>query len=263
MPLSRKVIALNAADGVRASEPSIRVPKAAELIAETIRRRVVQGELKSGDALPSEADLMTEFNVSRASLREAFRVLEAEALIEVKRGAHGGARIRLPTDDTAARSLALLMQLRGATLGEVFDARLIIEPPLMHRLAQIRTEADIAELRAHLTYAREHVTDWRAFGIAAANFHHLVVRQAGNVTLALVVGMLDEVYLRHLDRFIARDRPDQLTLNEASMTTWTQLIEAIEAKDGAAAEVIWRYHMQRSRTVILAELGENSPLAIY
>ncbi|MCC7267276.1 MAG: winged helix-turn-helix transcriptional regulator [Caulobacteraceae bacterium] len=72
----------------RANPPhrEIRVPKAAELIAETLRRRIVLGELKAGDALPPEADMMVEFNVSRASLREAFRVLEAEALIEVKSG---------------------------------------------------------------------------------------------------------------------------------------------------------------------------------
>lgn len=260
--MRKKAVRLNAGEALR-SERSIRVPKAAELIAETIRQRIVQGELKSGDALPPEPDLMTEFNVSRASLREAFRILEAESLIEVKRGARGGARIRLPRDDTAAKSVGILLQLRGATLREMFDARLIIEPPLIHQLANTRSDEDLAELRQHIDYEREHLSDFRAFGVAAAEFHRILMRQSGNITLALFVGMLDELYLRHLTRFIARARPDQLTLNKASLTGHTQLLETITARDGEAAETIWRYHMQRSRKVILAELGEQTPLAVY
>jgi DNA-binding FadR family transcriptional regulator len=260
--LRKKAIPLDAGEALR-SEHSIRVPKTAELIAETIRRRVVQGELKSGDALPSEPDLMTEFHVSRASLREAFRILEAESLIEVKRGARGGARIRLPRDDTAAKSIGILLQLRGATLREVFDARLIIEPPLIHQLANTRTDENLAELRQHIEYEREHIADFPAFAVAAAEFHRILMRQAGNITLSLFVGMLDELYLRHLTRFIARARPDQLSLNKASLTGHNQLLETIAARDGEAAATIWRYHMQRSRKVILAELGEQTPLAVY
>jgi DNA-binding FadR family transcriptional regulator len=260
--LSKKTIQPETVDAVR-SDWSIKLPKAAELIAESIRQRVVQGELKSGDALPSEPELMTEFHVSRASLREAFRILEAESLIEVKRGARGGARIRLPRDDTAAKSVGILLQIRGATLREVFDARLIIEPPLIQQLAGRRTDADLEELRQHIAYEREHLTDFRAFAVAAAEFHRILMRQAGNITLALVVGMLDELYLRQLTRFIARARPDQVSLNKSSLNVHTQLLEMIAARDGAAAETIWRYHMQQSRKVILAELGEDTPLAVY
>jgi DNA-binding FadR family transcriptional regulator len=259
----RKNAGAPAADEPAARERSIRIPKAAELIAETIRRRIVEGDLKSGDALPSEPELMVEFHVSRASLREAFRILEAESLIEVKRGARGGARIRLPRDDTAAKTIGILLQIRGATLKELFDARLIIEPPLIHQLALSRTEADLAELHAHLEYERAHIKDFRAFGVAAAERHRILVRQAGNKTLALFVGMLDELYLRQLTRFIARDRPDQTTLNKASFTTYAQLLEAIVAKDGEAAETIWRYHMQSSRRIILAELGEDALISVY
>ncbi|WP_337186294.1 FCD domain-containing protein [Phenylobacterium sp.] len=260
--MSRKANA-RAADDLAANERSIRIPKAAELIAETIRQRVVQGELKEGDALPSEPDLMVEFHVSRASLREAFRILEAESLIEVKRGARGGARIRLPRDDTAAKSIGILLQIRGAPLKELFDARLIIEPPLINQLALTRTEAHLEELQQHLAYEHAHMNDFRAFGIAATEFHRILVRQAGNTTLALFVGMLDELYLRQLNRFIARDRPDQARLNKASFTTHSQLVETIAAKDGEAAEAIWRYHMQRSRRVILAELGEDALISVY
>ncbi|EIV96383.1 transcriptional regulator, partial [Frankia sp. QA3] len=59
----------------------VRVPKTAELVAAHLRRQIVRGELHEGDALPPEAVLMEQFGVSRPTLREAFRVLESEALI--------------------------------------------------------------------------------------------------------------------------------------------------------------------------------------
>ncbi len=242
---------------------AVRVPKAAELIADTLRQRIAKGDLRAGDALPSEADLIVEFSVSRASLREALRILEAEALIEVKRGAQGGARIRLPQEDTAARSLGLLLQLRGATLKDMFDSRLIIEPPLMNQLALSRTEEDLEVIRAHVDYEGAVVGDAKRFAPAAAEFHRILVSRAGNVALSIIVGMLDEVYLRHLNQFISSERPDLPTLNNHSYSNHRQLLEAITVRDGPSAEVIWRYHMQGARRIILEELGENSPLSLY
>ena len=69
----------------------VKVPKTAELVATQLRNQIVRGDLREGDALPPEAALMAQFGVSRPTLREAFRVLESEALISVRRGARGGA----------------------------------------------------------------------------------------------------------------------------------------------------------------------------
>ena len=81
----------------------LHMPKMAELIGDVLRRQIVHGDLKEGDALPSEAVLMEQFGVSRPTLREAFRVLESESLITIRRGAHGGARVKSPDQKIAAR----------------------------------------------------------------------------------------------------------------------------------------------------------------
>ena len=83
-------------DGVPASA-AVRSPKTAELVAGTLRRMVVDGQLKDGDFLPNEAELMAHFAVSRPTLREAVRVLESERLVEVRRGSRTGARVRVPS----------------------------------------------------------------------------------------------------------------------------------------------------------------------
>src|ERR1700740_223034 len=69
-------------------------PKAGELLASRIRDRIIRGDLKEGDRLPPERALMEEFGVSRATFREACRVLEAEGLLSVSRGARNGAMVR-------------------------------------------------------------------------------------------------------------------------------------------------------------------------
>src|ERR671938_440852 len=108
---------------------AVRVPKTAELVAAELRRQIVRGELKEGDALPPETNLMEQFGVSRPTLREAFRVLESEALITVRRGVQGGARVSAPDPEVAARYAGLILEYRGATLGDVYRAAAVIEPP--------------------------------------------------------------------------------------------------------------------------------------
>jgi len=117
---------------------AVRVPKTAELIADHIRRQIVRGELHEGDALPPENMLMEEFSINRPTLREAFRILESEGLITVRRGALGGARVHVPTAENAARYASLVLQHRGANLQDVLDARVIIEAPAAAMVAARR-----------------------------------------------------------------------------------------------------------------------------
>src|SRR5438270_13916287 len=74
----------------------IRIPKAAELVADTLRRRIILRDYEPGELLPPEGTLMEDFDVARTTVRDAFRVLESEGLIEVRRGAGGGGRERAP-----------------------------------------------------------------------------------------------------------------------------------------------------------------------
>ncbi|MGA9492864.1 MAG: winged helix-turn-helix domain-containing protein, partial [Mycobacterium sp.] len=99
------------APGRRSSVVS--VPKASALIAADLRRRIVTGELAPGQTLPSETSLMAEFGVSRPTLREAFRILEAEAIITVVRGPKGGAKVLEPDGSMAARYTGTLLQYQG------------------------------------------------------------------------------------------------------------------------------------------------------
>jgi DNA-binding FadR family transcriptional regulator len=91
---------------------TFRAPKTAELICVVVRAEISAGRLRPGDRMPAEAELMATYGVSRPTLREALRMLEHDEIIEIRRGAHGGATVRTPTIAPIARALgdALMLQ---------------------------------------------------------------------------------------------------------------------------------------------------------
>src|ERR1700759_310701 len=100
--------------------PPGRAPKAAERVAAHLRRRIIRGELVEGAALPSESDLIEEFGVSRPTMREAILLLEAESLVVIRRGVHGGARVRAPQRAVAARYAGRILQHQGTRIRDVY-----------------------------------------------------------------------------------------------------------------------------------------------
>lgn len=176
----------------------VHVPRTAEVVAQAIRTRIVRGEVARGAALPTEAALMNEFDVSRASLREAFRILETEQLITIRRGAQGGARVTHPDVTVAARYVGLLMQTEGVLLSDVFQARALIEPIAMKMLAhnperETATQRLLAVLDRFTpgATARERANIW-------LDFFLLLFDLAGNKTLKLLYGALTEVLREEL-----------------------------------------------------------------
>ena len=131
---------------------------------------------------------MEEFTISRPTLREAFRILESEGLITVRRGARGGARVQEPSHEVAARYAGLVLQHRGTTVADVLDARVIVEAPAVGMLAGRRDRAAIARtLEAKLESLEveeaEHFHEFNA----------LVVELTGNQTLVLLTAMLENI----------------------------------------------------------------------
>jgi DNA-binding FadR family transcriptional regulator len=100
----------------------VHVPKAAELVAQALRARVLSRELVPGDRLPPESALVAQYGVSRPTLREALRLLEAQELLEVRRGAHGGAVVRRPSTRPAADAIALWLMLGQPAATRLPDA---------------------------------------------------------------------------------------------------------------------------------------------
>lgn len=241
----------------RVSEPStvgtIRTPKTAELVAVRLRSRIVHGELTAGDVLPTEAQLMEEFGVSRPTLREAVRILETESLIGSRRGTRGGATIMTPDIGVAARYVGLILQLQGTTVADVYEARTVSEPYCARLLAENHTDDDMADLRTLVANLRELTTGdlgnsaamyrWSALTTA---FHQLITQRAGNNTLAAQSGVLQDIVRTHHEQTLAkgaRMKDPAKYLNRACRS-FEKLVGLIDACDGPGAQNHWTAHMQ-------------------
>ena len=244
----------------------VRAPKTAELIATLYRRQIVRGELRPGDTLPSEQQLMEQFGVSRPTLREAFRILEAEDLISVKRGSRGGARVTQPSLSVAARYVGLLLQVQGTTIADVYEARMVLEPACARLLARRRTKQDLADLTACIEELRAaqagrpgtaqlDAPEPALWSRQAARFHELIMQRSGSKTLAVQGGVLQDIVATHLTLALSRDRAkdDELANFRRNVRSYEKLVALVEERDGAGAERHWRAHMEAAGQRLLRE----------
>ena len=134
-----------------------RGPRAAALVAGYLRQQIVEANIQEGDDLPSEAVLMKQFDVSRPTLREALRVLESEGLLTVRRGSLGGFRVHAPDPRVAAQFAGRVLQHRGATLADIAQVRLMLEPQCAKLVAQHRTKSDLKRLKKCLEAGADQI----------------------------------------------------------------------------------------------------------
>ena len=143
------------AAGARASEPSRKVigrsvVRPRQQVEETIKAAILSGELKSGEMLPSEAELARQFNVSRGTLREALRVLASQHLIYKVPGARGGTFVQSvdysALGDVVTDSVDNLLALGSIRFDEVTHMRELLEVPSVRLAAEHRSADDLAKL---------------------------------------------------------------------------------------------------------------------
>ena len=248
---------------LRRNRDRLRVPKVAELVASQIRSRIVRGEVKEGDPLLPEGELMTQFGVSRPTLREAFRILESESLITVTRGSRGGARVHAPEIGTVARYAGLLLQYRETTLEDVQAARAVVEPPAAAMLARRANPQACEQLRELIEQQKTVIDDPDAFAELSTRFHERLMELAGNETLALVVGMLHDIVERHAASSLGRlGLPDEKTVQKA-IRSQERLVDLVEAGDEKGAEAHWRRHVAAAGQSVLSSTGPKSVVDLF
>ncbi|OBF12027.1 FCD domain-containing protein [Mycobacterium sp. ACS4331] len=250
----------------------VRAPKTAELIADELRSRIVRGVLKKGDALPTEVELVKQFGVSRPTLREAFRILESESLIVVRRGSRGGVLVSSPETSVAARNFGLLLQMSGTTLADVYEARMVFEPAAAEMLATRATPNDIADLKASTVELASMVNegpenaDLREWSAATFRFHDLIMERSGNTTIALISAVLREVVTRHMERVVSSATDPAIIEKQFKQTVrnFNRLIALVEAKDADGARALWTSHMSHAgRKMLWGQLATESVIDLY
>jgi len=237
---------------------AVRPKKTADLLADRIRRQIVDGDLREGDWLPTEAELIEQYGVSRPTLREAIRLLEAESLVRVRRGPPGGAQVSIPGPTAAAPLFGLVLTMAGTTLGDVYDARLTIEPAAARRLAERGSDADHDAFAAEIDRVATSTEARLLFGAATVDLHRRLVELAGNQTLATVITMLGTITSRHVEAAYRESprSPEEIAAdNRRAVRSYRRLLTHLRERDGDAAEQHWFNHMRAVRERLTRDTG--------
>jgi len=246
----------------RAETEPIRTPKIGHIVADRLRRQIVLGELRPGDTLPPEGQLLKHFAISRPALREALRILEAESLIAIGRGIRGGATILQPTIEKVAQYGTFYLVANGTTYLEIHEARTLIEPAVAAQLARRPRKDVIAALRACVDrgIAALAVADLAGAIMASNEFHEYLVESSENNALRLLVGMLHDIAVANVSVLTdagEADAPTRARVIGKSMQALGRLADVIEQGKPDEAERFWREYMEKSGRV-LASSGLGS-----
>ena len=171
-----------------------RAVKTSERIASAIVADIVASDLKEGDRLPNEMAMTSQFGVGRGSLREALRILEVHGVISLRSGPGGGPVIIATDPRDVARSFSLYLHLNRATIRELIQARLFIEPIIVRMAAEAHEPAGLARLSRAVAAEAALPPGDPDFIAASNNFHYVLATLSGNKVIDLLATSLKDVY---------------------------------------------------------------------
>jgi DNA-binding FadR family transcriptional regulator len=224
-------------------------------LVEQIQGAIVDGRLKPGDKLPPQRALMEMFATSRASIREALRVLEQKGLIEVKLGVQGGAVVKKTNIDPVTEVLTLLMHQNQVSPDHLETFRLCVEGEVAAMATRAAQAEDIGRLQRILARARECLerspSDARDFIKVDIDLHIALAEITANPVFVAVVKMVHETILGYYDRFTPR-RPVILEENYRDLCA---IVAAVENGDDEKARRLSREHVRHFNRHMQAEVA--------
>ena len=214
-----------------------------EQIAREIRRYITQQELEPDDRLGTEAELATEFGVSRPTLREGLRLLASSHLIRVTRGPGGGVFVASTQNEGIGRhlseSIATMIEAETVSLVELVEARIQLEVPLAGLAALNATDETVDELKSAIAEAKGHHQASDEFRLADARFHRIIARTAGNELLRVFTSWTLDVLQPHLVAKVGDAIDGDLILRQHR-----DVMHAIRKGQPAAAQRGMRRHLE-------------------
>jgi GntR family transcriptional repressor for pyruvate dehydrogenase complex len=233
------------------------VPKASDVLAGRLREMIMTGQFAPGDLLPTERDLVAESRLSRTSVREALRVLEAEGLITTRAGRAGGSTVTLPARAAVARSVETFVRAHGIKLESLLECRVAVEPTLARLAARNRSPAQLEEMRRiHQDFVAsvDNVSDYKRINL---EWHLAIARASGNEPLLALM----EAIARPIREAMDYQHVTTPELREVAVKAHTVILRAVEERDEAAAFKRMERHVAGYRDIAIEHIKEAAESA--
>lgn len=199
--------------------------------------------LKPGDRLPTTRELALIFQVATPTIREALRLLQATDAVDIR---HGSGIYAKQTEQRLMIANPHYGDLDGDAVMQLLDARLLIEPYLAEKAAEVASDEDFARMEELLDEAEKLLNGHDAM-LHPVNmrFHKQIARASGNQVLAQVFASLVDLYSQEqfgiLELFNARGR---------DYREHVLIFGAIRDRDSAKAQRRMHEHLTDVRTIV-------------
>jgi GntR family transcriptional repressor for pyruvate dehydrogenase complex len=217
--------------------------RVSNLIVEQVRLLIRDGKLTAGDRLPSERELGEQFGVSRVTVREALRGLEANGLVTIKVGARGGAFVTAPTSAQVGEGISDLLTFSVVEPADVTEARQIFELGLVPLVCQRANDTDIAELLGICDRADAMIRSDGPYEVSlSAEFHVRVARATHNPAIE----MLAQSFHGPLLASLLRAQEEDPKVGILGTAEHREFVLAVQRRDEAAALAVMTEHLART-----------------
>lgn len=230
-----------------------------ELVLERIEEQIVAGNLRVGDRLPAERDLASQLAVSRSSVREAVRILEAQGVVvsSVGKGPDAGTVIAALPAEALTRVLRLHLALSSFELAEMVDARVTLERSSVELAAREATAADLQGLESLLEAMDDPRLSRNRFNELDTDFHVALARASHNRLVSDVTVALRNSLRGRIQHSFGR-LSDWEGVRAGLMADHRSIYEAVRAGEPEAAASAVEAHIRGFAAVLLDSEADSS-----
>jgi GntR family transcriptional regulator, transcriptional repressor for pyruvate dehydrogenase complex len=211
----------------------IRIAKGPETLANLMRDHILSGAIEPGESLPPERTLVEQTGLSRATVREALRILETEGLVVSRPGRNGGARVQPVNDNGVTTAVHFLIRGRRLADATLRETREILEAATARLAAVRRTAPDLEEIAKISARLEAAIDDLPRLTEENARWH-IAVAQAGHNPLLTAFMKSIAAAISHPGGNAEPELPREG--RAALMKAHRRVVEAIRARDADAAE---------------------------
>ncbi len=222
----------------------VSVGRVSQVIVDQVRLLLRQGRLVPGDRLPSERELCERFGVSRVTVREALRVLEAGGLVDIRVGARGGAFVTSPDPRKLGQGLADLMVLSELTAANVTEARRVVEIGIVPLVVERATAQDLDDLEALCASSQEALEAGSYTMEMSAEFHVRIASSTHNPAVEMLVRSFHGPLLMSLKEA----KVAEPLMGHRGAEEHLSFVQAVREGDAARATEIMSVHIERTAT---------------
>jgi len=223
----------------------VRKVRTHEQVVAQIQEKILDGELRVGARLPSERDLVEALGVSRSSVREALRALEAMGIIDASGGSgrDSGSVIAGRSTEALGNLLRLHIALAGIKLEDLVDVRVQLERHAVTGASAHRRDADLARLRELTDSMRPALVSSAEFNELDTEFHVSIARASGNgLVVTLMQALRAAVKAEMVRAFTAIE--DWRSVGERLAAEHSAIVDAIEARRGTEGAALVEEHIR-------------------